>query len=51
MSYEQKVFPIMFIEKDRMYINFINEAVRLAQQSMSAWMPEIDDCIPPYEVY
>ena len=40
--FEQKLFPIMFIEKDRMYINFINEAVRLAQESMSAWMPEID---------
>ena len=40
--FEQKLFPIMFIEKDRMYINFINEAVCLAQESMSAWMPEID---------
>ena len=40
--FEKKLFPIMFIEKDRMYINFINEAVRLAQESMSAWMPEID---------
>lgn len=40
--FEQKLFPIMFIEKDRMYINFINDTVRLAQQSMSAWMPEID---------
>ena len=40
--FEQKLYPIMFIEKDRMYINFINEAVRLAQESMSAWMPEID---------
>lgn len=40
--FEQKLFPIMFIEKDRMYINFINDAVRLAQASMSAWMPEID---------
>ncbi len=41
--FEQKLFPIMFIEKDRMYINFINDAVRLAQESMSAWMPEIDE--------
>ena len=41
--FEQKAFPIMFIEKDRMYINFINDAVRLAQESMSAWLPEIDD--------
>lgn len=40
--FEQKAFPIMFIEKDRMYINFINDTVRLAQESMSAWMPEID---------
>lgn len=35
-------FPIMFIEKDRMYINFLNDRVRLAQESMAAWMPEID---------
>lgn len=35
-------FPVMFIEKDRMYINFLNDRVRLAQESMSAWMPEID---------
>lgn len=35
-------FPIMFIEKDRMYINLLSDRVRLAQESMSAWMPEID---------
>lgn len=35
-------FPIMFIEKDRMYINFTNDRVRQAQESMSAWMPEVD---------
>ena len=40
--FEQKAFPIMFIEKNRMYINFINDAVRLAQESMSAWMPQVD---------
>lgn len=39
--YEDRKFPIMLIEKDKMYINFINERVRLAQESMSAWMPEI----------
>ena len=41
--FNEKLFPIMFIEKDRMYINFINDAVRLAQESMAAWMPEIDE--------
>ena len=35
-------FPIMFIEKDRMYINFLNDRVRMAQESMSAWMPQVD---------
>lgn len=35
-------FPLMFIEKDRMYINFLNDRVRLAQESMSAWMPQVD---------
>lgn len=40
--FDEKAFPIMFIEKDRMYINFINDVVRIAQESMSAWMPEID---------
>ena len=41
--FEQKLFPIMFIEQDRMYINYINDTVRLAQASMSAWMPEVDE--------
>jgi len=41
--FEQKLFPVMFIEQDRMYINFINDTVRLAQESMSAWMPEVDE--------
>lgn len=40
--FNQARFPIMFIEKDRMYINFLNERVRLAQESMSAWMPQVD---------
>ena len=40
--FNSKLFPLMFIEKDRMYINFINDTVRLAQQSMAAWMPQID---------
>lgn len=35
-------FPLMFIEKDRMYINFLNDRVRQAQESMSAWMPQVD---------
>ena len=41
--FEKKLFPIMFIEQNRMYINFINNTVRLAQESMSAWMPEVDE--------
>ena len=41
-SFNQARFPIMFIEKDRMYINFLNDRVRLAQESMSAWMPQVD---------
>lgn len=40
--FNQARFPVMFIEKDRMYINFLNDRVRLAQESMSAWMPQVD---------
>lgn len=33
----------MFIEKNRMYINFIDDNVRLAQETISTAVPEISD--------
>lgn len=39
--FEARDTPIMLIEQDKMYINFVNERVRLAQQSVSAWMPQV----------
>lgn len=36
-------FPIMLIAQDRMYINFINDRVLLAQEALSAQIPEIDE--------
>lgn len=39
--FAEKPFPIMLIEKDRMYINYIDERVLEAQNAMSAWIPQV----------
>ncbi|MBE6980846.1 MAG: Cof-type HAD-IIB family hydrolase [Ruminococcaceae bacterium] len=39
--FQEKPFPIMLIEKDRMYINYIDERVLEAQNAMSAWIPQV----------
>ena len=39
--FEEKPFPIMLIEKDRMYINEIDDRVLEAQNAMSAWIPRV----------
>ena len=33
--------PIVLVEKDRLYINFVNEYVRLAQQAISTPVPDV----------
>lgn len=36
-------FPCMFVEDQRMYINFINNAVKIVQKAISTPLPDIDD--------
>lgn len=36
----QKKLPVMIVEKDRMYINFVNETVVIAQKAISTPLPE-----------
>jgi len=40
--FKEKTIPIMLVEKNRMYINFINQHVEQAQQAISTSVPEID---------
>lgn len=37
--FSQKKLPLMFIEKDRMYINYLDESVRKAQTAISTPVP------------
>ena len=37
-----KAFPLMLVEKDRMYINYVNQDVVLAQQAISTAIPPVD---------
>lgn len=39
--FEQNRIPVMLVEKDAMYINFINERVRQAQQAISTALPDV----------
>lgn len=39
--FEQKKVPIMIIELNKMYINFINDTVRMAQEAISTPVPDI----------
>ena len=39
--FHEKVIPIVLVEKERLYINFINHQVELAQQAISTPLPEI----------
>lgn len=41
--FEKKERPLMIIEQDRMYINFIDEAVKKAQEAISTGLPQIDE--------
>ena len=40
--FEEKTLPLMLVEQDRMYINFINRDVELAQQAISTPLPPVD---------
>lgn len=39
--FEKKEVPIMIVEADSMYINYVDESVRLAQNAISTAVPEI----------
>ena len=40
--FEERRIPIAFVEKDRIYINFIDDRVRAAQKAISSELPETD---------
>ncbi len=39
--FEQKEFPVLLIEEDRMYINHVTERVREAQKEISSHIPQV----------
>ena len=39
--FQKRELPIVFVEKDRIYINFIDERVRIAQEAISTALPEL----------
>lgn len=41
--FKEKAFPIVLVEKDRFYINFINQQVETAQYDISTPIPEIGE--------
>lgn len=41
--FRNNVIPLVLVEKDRMYINFINEQVKSAQEAISTPLPEIGE--------
>lgn len=41
--FKEKVFPIMFIEENRMYMNFINQLVIDAQTDISTAIADVED--------
>ena len=40
LVFERREMPVMIVEKDRMYLNFVNDAVRRAQADISTPVPE-----------
>lgn len=54
-EFEKKEVPVMIIEKDRMYINKVNDRVRTAQQEISTSIPNIGkyqgDVISQFVIY
>lgn len=43
MDLQQGAYPCMFVEADRMYINFTNQRVQTVQDSISTPLPDIGD--------
>ena len=41
--FQEKTLPIVLVEKDRMYINFINEQVKIAQEEISTPVPDVEE--------
>lgn len=39
--FERKELPVLLVERDRMYINFVNESVCCAQKAISTPVPEV----------
>lgn len=39
--FREKTMPVMLVEKDSMYCNFINQSVALAQQAISTEIPDV----------
>lgn len=49
--FEKKELPIAFVEKDRIYINFIDERVKHAQKAISSALPKLGEYHPGNPVY
>lgn len=49
--FNEKSIPIMLIEKEKMYINFINHHVELAQKAISTELPDIGEYTDSEEIY
>lgn len=43
LLFEQRDLPIAFVEKDRIYINFIDDRVRTAQKAISSALPTVGE--------
>ena len=41
--FRERTLPVVLVEKDRFYINFINHEVELAQESISTPLPDVDE--------
>ena len=44
--FEEKEIPIILVEKERMYINFVNREVEQTQKDISSDMPELKNILP-----
>jgi Cof subfamily protein (haloacid dehalogenase superfamily) len=40
--FQEKTFPLVLVEQDRMYINYVNRDVELAQQAISTPLPPVE---------
>ncbi len=49
--FQKRELPIVFVEKDRIYINFIDERVRIAQEAISTALPELGEYHPGTHIY